>query len=196
MKSPFSDNGKQHSPVVGFAFDGFPLYGPYESQNILAKDIEGSHALDVCNGHRDDVRGYHYHVTPQKFPYILGGYRGVPEFSNNPGIRRAGTGAIVDETTPGDAIPKIIENVAPGAAQRGSKHTITITLDSKLATSMRIEGDSPDWVQFGPFEAKLIARNGNEVTVEIDIPEDAAVGTFLDCHLELNPPAVVVGRSS
>jgi len=43
--------------------------------------------LDECNGHTDDVRGYHYHVSG-KFPYILGGYRGAVERSN---LDRAGT---------------------------------------------------------------------------------------------------------
>jgi len=53
VKSPFADYGKQHSPVLGFAFDGFPLYGPYESASVLAKDVERDQALDVCNGHTD-----------------------------------------------------------------------------------------------------------------------------------------------
>ena len=53
---------KQHSPVLGFAFDGFPLYGPYESDGVMAKDLKKSAALDVCNGHIDEIRGYHYHV--------------------------------------------------------------------------------------------------------------------------------------
>ena len=53
---------KQHSPVLGFAFDGFPLYGPYESDGVMAKDLKKSAALDVCNGHIDEIRGYHYQV--------------------------------------------------------------------------------------------------------------------------------------
>lgn len=31
-----SDNGSEHSPIYGFAGDGYPLYGPYESANALA----------------------------------------------------------------------------------------------------------------------------------------------------------------
>ncbi len=30
MKSPWADDGTDHSPLIGFAFDGFPIYGPYE----------------------------------------------------------------------------------------------------------------------------------------------------------------------
>jgi hypothetical protein len=29
VKSPFPDDGKRHSPVIGLAFDGFPVHGPY-----------------------------------------------------------------------------------------------------------------------------------------------------------------------
>jgi len=29
------DNGLKHSPLYGFSLDGFPIYGPYHSKNIL-----------------------------------------------------------------------------------------------------------------------------------------------------------------
>ena len=38
VKSPFVDEGEEHSPLIGFAFDGFPVYGPYE---VEAADGEG-----------------------------------------------------------------------------------------------------------------------------------------------------------
>ena len=38
--------------------------------------------------------------------------------------------------------------------------------------------------EFGPFEAESISRQGNVVTAEFEIPEDAAVGVALDCHVE------------
>ncbi len=75
VKSPFKDTPGQHSPLIGYAFDGFAIYGP--------NGIEGkpSADLDECNGHSDGERGYHYHVT-SGFPYIVGAYKGVPEPSN------------------------------------------------------------------------------------------------------------------
>ena len=42
VKSPFPDDGHAHSPVIGFAFDGFPVHGPYESDGVMARDVEGS----------------------------------------------------------------------------------------------------------------------------------------------------------
>lgn len=78
VKTPWSDNGAGHSPLIGFANDGFPVYGPYESSGMLAKD-EPTNPLNEFNLHEDSARGPHYHVTPGKFPHIIGGFWGVAE---------------------------------------------------------------------------------------------------------------------
>lgn len=75
VKSPFRDPENGHSPVIGLAFDGFTVYGPNDAGGRPPED------LDECNGHTDDKRGYHYHVT-DSFPYILGGYRGEVRLAN------------------------------------------------------------------------------------------------------------------
>jgi len=130
VRSPFKDDSKQHSPIIGFAFDGFPIYGPYESDGVMAMKLEGGGALDACNGHTDEKRGYHYHVTPGRFPYILGGYAGVVEPSNNRGMRRAGTGALVDNTQPGESLmDKALVDVRPGTASPGAKLEVQLELD-------------------------------------------------------------------
>ncbi len=183
VKSPFSDDGKQHSPIIGFAFDGFPVYGPYEEAEVMAKDLKGERALDVCNGHSDAQRGYHYHVTPKRFPYIIGGYAGVVEPSNNRGLRRAGTGALVDNTQPGTRMDQVIESVLPGTVSRGDTHSIRFELKPENARR-RLPVEKPSWVQIGPFEASKIERNGNVVTADFRIPSDATVGVLLDCHIE------------
>ncbi len=79
MNSPWVDEGKAHSPLLGWAFDGFPIYGPYVKANVLAKDAAGADALNAFNLHTDPDRGPHYQVTPGKFPYIIGGYWGTPD---------------------------------------------------------------------------------------------------------------------
>jgi hypothetical protein len=38
-----------------------------------------AHPLNAFNMHFDEERGWHYHVTPGKFPYIIGGYYGEAE---------------------------------------------------------------------------------------------------------------------
>jgi hypothetical protein len=79
VNSPWADEGKEHSPLIGFAFDGFPIYGPFESAGVMAKDLTGENALNDFNLHWDAQRGWHYHATPGKFPYIIGGYWGTED---------------------------------------------------------------------------------------------------------------------
>jgi hypothetical protein len=86
VKSPFVDEGDDHSPLIGWAFDGYPIYGPYEAKGVMAKDGK-INPLNEFNGHFDEVRGWHYHVTPGKFPYVIGGYWGVVDRRNFPGGR-------------------------------------------------------------------------------------------------------------
>jgi hypothetical protein len=188
VKSPFPDDGKQHSPVLGFAFDGFPIYGPYEEDGIMAKDLKGSTALDVCNGHTDKVRGYHYHVTPGRFPYIIGGYAGIPETSNSPPLRHGAPGAIENNSSGKSRLDQVVMSLRPGTAARGKTHSIRIDLAPENSRLGRIPQEKPDWVQIGPYEATSITRSGNVVTVEIAIPKDASVGILLDCHLEFAGP--------
>ena len=184
VKSPFKDNGKQHSPVIGFAFDGFPIYGPYESEGLMAKDAVGEQTLDACNGHTDSVRGYHYHVTPGRFPYIIGGYAGVPELANIRGRRGLETGAIEDNSSGESSQPKVIAAVRPANGQPGTKQKLEIELDPTQATRVRVPEGTPEWVQLGPYEAVSIERKGNVLQVEIQIPEDATLGVLMDCHIE------------
>jgi hypothetical protein len=77
VKSPWADDGDGPSPVIGFAFDGYPIYGPYDYKGVLAKDDQ-SNPLNAFNIHYDEARGWHYNVTPGKFPYVIGGYWGTP----------------------------------------------------------------------------------------------------------------------
>ena len=89
VKSPWADNGSGHSPLIGFACDGYPVFGPYESAGHLAKD-NTANPLNEFNIHQDPERGWHYHVTPGKFPHIIGGYWGIAEERKSPptGARR------------------------------------------------------------------------------------------------------------
>jgi len=81
VNTPFVDKGDGPSQVIGFAFDGLPIYGPYQEAGIMAKDSI-TNPLNAFNACYDAVRGWHYHVTPGKFPYIIGGYFAKTEPSN------------------------------------------------------------------------------------------------------------------
>jgi len=73
------DTSTGHSALVGYAFDGFGIYGYYgEDGNELTNA-----ALDECHGHThaiewdgQPVEMYHYHAT-REFPYVVGCFRGT-----------------------------------------------------------------------------------------------------------------------
>ncbi len=105
------------SPVLGYALDGFPIYGPYECKDAACSAViemksgydqiadpkkdawkaykhAGSAAadrLDTCNGHVGPGGDYHYHATAG-FPYILGCYRGTAAAGSGQDAGTGGTG--------------------------------------------------------------------------------------------------------
>ena len=74
----FGVTSSTHSPLIGYAADGFPVYGPIENGvKITNNDLDDYHGhtsitADFPNGI------YHYHITDED-PYINGnGYFGTP----------------------------------------------------------------------------------------------------------------------
>ena len=70
------DEAGQHSSILGFAIDGFPVYGPQDTDGIEVTD------LDQCQGHfgatPEFPEGvYHYHLTTT-FPYTTLCLSGTP----------------------------------------------------------------------------------------------------------------------
>ncbi|QTN32215.1 sulfatase-like hydrolase/transferase [Akkermansiaceae bacterium] len=61
---------------IGFAMDGYPLYGFNEPDGSPAKD------LDAFNGHEHGVLGYHYHSS-LNYPYLNGGLKGQVEIRDD-----------------------------------------------------------------------------------------------------------------
>ncbi len=57
------------SPLVGYALDGFAIYGPFDEQGQLPVD------LDRCNGRVNTKGIYQYHMTWAP-PYTVGCFRG------------------------------------------------------------------------------------------------------------------------
>ena len=64
---------KKHSKLIGWALDGFPVYGPYGDGGDYLSNAE----LDRCHGITDKKHGFHY-VANYEFPYTVGCYRGTP----------------------------------------------------------------------------------------------------------------------
>jgi hypothetical protein len=73
------DVAGQHSPLFGWMFDGFGLYGRYSLNGTVPTD------LDSCGGHTHIINGtsvYHYHM-PDGFPWTIGCFKGCPVAANN-----------------------------------------------------------------------------------------------------------------
>ncbi len=80
--SCFPDQGEpgRHSPLFGYAIDGFGVFGPLGEEGEMVTNSE----LDECHGHTHsidwdgEVRDmYHYHVN-NEYPYSIGCFRGTP----------------------------------------------------------------------------------------------------------------------
>ncbi len=77
------DTGTGHSNLVGYAADGFGIYGTRGTNGV---DLNNSD-LDECHGHTHKVKFngklqkiYHYHLSAE-YPYTLGCYKGTPAVS-------------------------------------------------------------------------------------------------------------------
>ncbi|MCO4773889.1 MAG: YHYH protein [Deltaproteobacteria bacterium] len=96
-------NPAEASPVIGWAMDGFPIYGPYGCLDSDCTEVAEMKSgfdqiadptqdawdayawseksdptfLDACNGRVQPDGSYGYHAT-EGFPYIIGCYVGTP----------------------------------------------------------------------------------------------------------------------
>jgi hypothetical protein len=75
-----ADPGTGHSALLGYARDGFGIYGLRGEDGKVLTDAD----LDECHGHTHAITWdgvtmtmYHYHAT-REYPYTLGCYRGTP----------------------------------------------------------------------------------------------------------------------
>jgi len=75
--APFADG---HSGLIGYAMDGFGIYGPNGEHGVALSDAD----LDECHGHTHEivwdgqvVTMYHYHFTTE-FPYSISCFKGTP----------------------------------------------------------------------------------------------------------------------
>jgi hypothetical protein len=107
------------SPVLGWALDGYPIYGARECADAACAAVvelqsgwekvgdpktyawkayawkahpDDATRLDACNGHTGPGGDYHYHAT-SGFPYVLGCYHGSPvAVGMGPGMGGPGMG--------------------------------------------------------------------------------------------------------
>jgi len=67
------------SPVIGFARDGYPIFGPYDENEDLQRGMDYGGDLDECNGKMNSAGSYGYYLTvdPPFAPPCLRGERGL-----------------------------------------------------------------------------------------------------------------------
>jgi hypothetical protein len=78
MTECINDEGTGHSSLVGYALDGFGIFGARGEDGETLTNAD----LDVCHGHAhviewdgQTVEMYHYHMT-YEYPYTIGCFRG------------------------------------------------------------------------------------------------------------------------
>jgi len=119
------DTTTGHSALVGYAFDGFGIYGYYGEDGKELTDAD----LDECHGHTHPIEWngqmvemYHYHAT-REFPYVVGCFRGTPSVKaltpNGGGNQQSGRqnpqGGNGGQQPPQEAINACV-NLSQGAA--------------------------------------------------------------------------------
>lgn len=74
-----STSANKHSSQIGWAYDGFPIYGPLGNKGRYTSNSD----LDICHGHShtikfngEKVKLFHYHAN-YEYPYTVGCFRGT-----------------------------------------------------------------------------------------------------------------------
>lgn len=100
----------KHSDLVGYALDGFGIYGPKADGNRRVKNAD----LDACHGHSHEIVWdgqrkllYHYHFTDE-YPYTLGCFNGTPAAAPRPApaVARSGPNPAPGAPPPQGANPR------------------------------------------------------------------------------------------
>ena len=108
----FPNQGNEgHSPLFGYALDGFGIYGP---RGTDGKEVTNSQ-LDECHGHTEPVmwegklqKIYHYHLN-REYPYSVGCFRGKVNYTEALGktTQHDGHGYTKPQICTADTVPLI-----------------------------------------------------------------------------------------
>jgi hypothetical protein len=100
-----------HSPLFGYALDGFGIYGP---RGTDGQEVTNSQ-LDECHGHTEPVmwegklqKIYHYHLN-REYPYSVGCFRGKVNYTEALGktTQHDGHGYTKPQICTADTVPLI-----------------------------------------------------------------------------------------
>ncbi len=140
-----SGKEKKHSDLVGYALDGFGIYGQYGEggKSLSNKD------LDACHGHSHVVfwngvpqEIYHYHLT-MEYPYTLGCFKGVVNNGQKSlNSRQDGPWNSFQDSTSQSNIEKQINNSMP-SNHRQVLEKVAQELDLSVEDLRRAMGPPP-----------------------------------------------------
>jgi hypothetical protein len=98
-----------HSPLFGYALDGFGIFGPRGEDGQMVTNAQ----LDECHGHVHPVMWngimqpiYHYHLN-REYPYSVGCFRGTPDYNKALGS------AEMQEGIPYSQLPDLAGTIVP-----------------------------------------------------------------------------------
>ncbi len=148
---------KDDNPIIGWAFDGFPIYGDANPDGSVISASD----LDVCNGQADDTFGHRYH-TSESAPYIVQCLIGqVVDFDRLPRVRplssMEGGGAVA------------------GKPPRGGVDGLVFTQHANGSRSMDYRYQGQDhYIRYAPsgregcydFTTKTVTNNGRVISGE------------------------------
>jgi hypothetical protein len=94
MTDCIDDEGAGHSSLVGYALDGFGIFGVRGENGAPLTNAD----LDACHGHTHEIEWdgqmvemYHYHMT-YEYPYTIGCFRGeAPQSGGQGGSAQGGS---------------------------------------------------------------------------------------------------------
>ncbi|KXK15986.1 MAG: hypothetical protein UZ14_CFX002000162 [Chloroflexi bacterium OLB14] len=117
-----TDTATGHSALMGYAFDGFGIYGYYDANG---KEVTNED-LDECHGHTEVVEWdgqfvemYHYHAT-HEFPYTVGCFKGTPSVKSIGGQGQQQGGQNQQGEQAGQQPPQEAINACSGLSQGAS----------------------------------------------------------------------------
>jgi hypothetical protein len=155
---------RRHSGLIGYARDGFGIYGPRGKGGELLHDGD----LDACHGHIHRVRDergrpsrvYHYHATAE-FPYLVGCLHSRAKgWTSTP---LAGPRSTIVTVTPG-----LFPAYSPGVSDyviRCDGNPVTVSVAAADGTAVRVDRGP---ATSGGFERNVPLDRGQafEFTVE------------------------------
>ncbi len=148
---------------IGFALDGFPLYGLFDPKATPGSDLACPHGstgpLDELNGHFCTVpagqgiaggtRGYHYHAS-KGYPYVNGGLRGRVRMEDDQVVPQPRAQGVRE------ALPPLAGASITGFKQTGPKAwSLSYTIGGRISRVDYSVGES------GAVEFRFVAPDGS-----------------------------------